>query len=110
MPPRPLSFENGPKRGARRLSGGLHTSLELFGVGLEPARVPAVLEFKSSRRKIFQMRQPAIEAIAAFHRLLPGMRSRRGRSNTPSAAISAFADQMPAQTGSVPWRATPLRP
>src|SRR5258707_11295903 len=107
MPPRPLRLENGPKRGARPLSAGLHATLELFGVKVEPARVPAVLEFKSSRRKVFQMRQPAIEVIAAFHRLLPGMRSRRGRRNTPIAAISAFADQIPAQTGTVPWRANP---
>src|SRR5258706_9852163 len=134
IPPRPLRFVNGPRRGASPREfgidpGGLHASLEAFsvkaepgpdlcgltaepgldlcGLKVEPAPESPTSAAVSSRRKILQMRQPAIDANAVLHWLLPGMRSSRGRRNSPSAAVSTFADQMPTQTGTTPWRANP---
>jgi len=80
------AFENGPNRGVRPLSGRLHAPAKrAFSESRARTRACGV-GFRSSRRKIFQIRQPAIDVIAAFHRLLPGMRSRRGRRSTPSAS------------------------
>src|SRR5580693_443637 len=61
----------------------------------------------SSREKIFQTRQPDTHSKVAPVRLLPGMRSSRGSRNSPSPAVITFADQMPAQIGIVPARASP---
>ena len=72
----------------------------------EPLRAP-VDAWLLSPKNIFQMRQPAIQANTALDLLLPGMRSIRGSRNSPSPAVSTFADQMPAQTGMAPWRAKP---
>src|ERR1019366_10678379 len=61
----------------------------------------------SSVEKNFQTLQSAIEANPALILLLPGIRSNLGNKNNASPVISAFADQIPAQTGTNPWRARP---
>src|SRR5579864_5517534 len=58
------------------------------------------------RETIFQTGQPATHSKASAVRVLPGMRSRRGNRNSPSPAVTKFADQMPAQTGMAPWCAS----
>src|SRR5580700_5347440 len=62
----------------------------------------------SSREKIFQTGQLDTQSMVAPVRLLPGMRSSRGKRYSPSAAVITFADHMPAQMGIVPWRASPV--
>ena len=47
------------------------------------------------RENIFQTGQPATHSKANAVRVLPGIRSRRGRRNSPMPAVTKFADQMP---------------
>src|SRR5882672_11317475 len=96
MPPRPFRFVNGPRRDASPTEFGIDRSefkaepgpdfcglkvepgldfcglkvepgLDLCGLKVEPAPESPTSAAVSSRRKILQMRQPAIDANAVLH-------------------------------------------